>query len=363
MKTMTKNELWSQLQHSALVQGAMPEQHEKHSPWFVRAMLGVAGWIGALFLVGFVVTGMAMGIKEVGVYWFIGLLACGGAAVLFHLNRRGDFVSQFGLAVAIAGQILMVAGMSQWWEDSSFTAALSVVFVQQSLLFFFLPNYLHRVWAAGTATLALAFVMGRADLYALVLPLLTAALAVAWLHEFERPRQGDMIRACGYGITCTALLMSYMNPGDWLDWRTHSSVPTDLAILQVRRYMGQGLIIMVIIGAAILLLRREMVALTSGKGKAALALAIVLALASTQAPGLAPASLMLLLGFANGNRVLTGLGVVALLSYLSYYYYALHATLLEKSVLMMLTGIALLSLRFVSLRWWPTLKKEEPTHA
>jgi uncharacterized membrane protein len=57
-----------------------------------------------------------------------------------------------------------------------------------------------------------------------------------------------------------------------------------------------------------------------------------------------------LLGFATGNRTLFGVGVVALLSYLSYFYYSLQATLLMKSVALGLTGMALLILWGV-MRW------------
>lgn len=361
MKTMTKNDLWSLLQQGSLVHGAMPGPREKHSPWFVRAMLGVAGWLGALFLVGFVVAGLEL-TSEIGAYWVIGAITCGGAAAIFHVSRNGDFASQFGLAVAIAGEVLMLIGMEPWKGDSV-TSVMFIIAIQQSILFVVMPNFLHRVWAAGTAALALCFAMGRLDLDALALPLLTAMLALAWLREFERPRRGDLMRAFGYGITLSAMFISYTNPGHWMDWRDHDGSSLDLGALRALAYAGTVLTVIVLVGAAMLLLQREKVTLTSGAGRAALALATVLALASIKAPGLAPASLILVLGFANGNRVLTGLGVVALLSYLSYFYYALHATLLEKSVLLMLTGVALLGLRYITQRWWPALNKGESTHA
>ncbi|QIF04625.1 DUF4401 domain-containing protein [Roseimicrobium sp. ORNL1] len=358
---MSKNELWSLLQQSALVEGDLSEQNEKHSPWFVRAMLGVAGWLGAMFLVGFVGTGLSLATMETEAYWVIGAFACGGAAAIFRLRRNGDFSSQFGLAVAIAGQVLMMLGMGRWISHSSTTVAF-IVAVQQAILFVAMPNFVHRVWAAGTSALALCIALGGLDLHALILPLLTAGLAVAWLREFKLPKQNELVRACGYGITLTALIASYMNPGEF-DWTGYDNIPVAPEFLQIVAYAGAALIVAVMIGATLLLLQREKVSLTSGAGKAALALAIVLALASIKAPGLAPGALILLLGFANGNRVLTGLGVLALLAYLSYYYYALHITLLEKSVIMMLTGTALLGLRFASHHWWPALNKEETTHA
>jgi uncharacterized membrane protein len=63
-------------------------------------------------------------------------------------------------------------------------------------------------------------------------------------------------------------------------------------------------------------------------------------------------------GFANGNRVLIGLGIAALVGYLSHYYYSLQATLLEKSVLLMCTGLVLLAARFALHRWWPLSKEQ-----
>jgi uncharacterized membrane protein len=58
------------------------------------------------------------------------------------------------------------------------------------------------------------------------------------------------------------------------------------------------------------------------------------------------------LGYANGNRVLAGLGILVLLGYLSYYYYSLETTLLIKSILLMAVGSLLLGVRLALHRWW-----------
>jgi uncharacterized membrane protein len=113
----------------------------------------------------------------------------------------------------------------------------------------------------------------------------------------------------------------------------------------------------VLLWAVITLLRREGVPLASAVGKIALAGAAILALISLKAPGVGPAAAILVVGYANGNRVLAGLGVAALLGYLSHYYYALHATLLEKSVLLACAGLTLFLLRLALLKWWPRAKE------
>ena len=109
----------------------------------------------------------------------------------------------------------------------------------------------------------------------------------------------------------------------------------------------------VLVAAIALLLRREGVPLASGPGRLALAAALIVAVASLKAPGLGPVLSILVIGFANGNRVLAGVGVIALLGYLSHYYYSMQTTLLEKSALLAATGAALLLARLALHRWWP----------
>ena len=110
------------------------------------------------------------------------------------------------------------------------------------------------------------------------------------------------------------------------------------------------------------LLAREDVPLDSAQGKIAVLGAIIVAAATLKAPGLGPATAVLVIGFANGNRVLAGLGIIALLGYLSHYYYSLQITLLEKSMVLAGTGIALLIARLALQRYWPQ-PKEGASHA
>ena len=103
------------------------------------------------------------------------------------------------------------------------------------------------------------------------------------------------------------------------------------------QWLGAGLGGLALLWAVAGLLIRENVQPTSGAGGGMLAAAGVLALANLKAPGLAPATLLLLLGYGNGNRVLAGLGVAALLA---------------------ATGLALLGARLVLQKCWPALQGE-----
>ena len=69
---------------------------------------------------------------------------------------------------------------------------------------------------------------------------------------------------------------------------------------------------------------------------------LVLIFASLKVFGLTVGVMIILLGYANGNRILTGLGIASLLYYISAYYYTLQSTLLMKSQLLAVLGILLL---------------------
>ena len=71
--------LWLRLQAAGLIEGETPAPGLVVAPWFVRAMLGIAGWIGAVFLLGFVGLGFRFVMESAGASFIVGLLACGAA--------------------------------------------------------------------------------------------------------------------------------------------------------------------------------------------------------------------------------------------------------------------------------------------
>jgi hypothetical protein len=344
--------LWRRLRAAALVEGELPAAGEAGAPWFVRLMLGIAGWIGALFLLGFVGAGFAFVFRNAGAQLVVGAAACAAATLAFRLAPRGDFAAQFAFAVSLAGQALMVSGIvdslrphSGAWQGVAF-----VVAVQQAVLFALVPNFAHRVWTAWSASFAALLALGT-GLASFAPALAGAAFVAVWLHEFEYPRQAALMRAAGYGLALTTLLfvvVPHVLFGAWL-WGPAFAGAAGRAIDWAAAAAG-GLVLLLTVAA---LLRRQELAPASGAGRGALAGTLILALVSLKAPGIAPAVAVLLVGYANGNRVLAGFGVLTLLAYLAYYYYALHATLLEKAALLGAAGGAVLAARFALQRWWP----------
>jgi uncharacterized membrane protein len=351
MSAMKRDALWARLRDGGLVEGGMPEAGDARAPWFVRVMLGVAGWIGAMFLLSFVGAAFAFVMKSAGAAFVVGAGACAVAVSIFRAAPKSDFVAQFGLAVSLAGQALMVYGASQWFERSVSGIALYVA-LQQALLFVLVPNFVHRLWASWSGALAATYAMLDAGLFAFTPAAITAAFLWVALSEFKLARHGALARAGMYGLALAAVQTSLLH-GNLvvaliLDHGHHG-----LALGAPGVWLGRLASLAVLVWAVFTLLRREGLSLSSGQGRVGLAGALILGLASIKAPGAGPAAAILIVGYANADRVLVGLGIFALLGYLSHYYYSMQATLLEKSALLAATGIALLAARLVMRYWWP----------
>ena len=360
MSATTRLDLWTRLQEARLVEGNLPEAGEASSPWFIRVMLGFAGWLGALFLLGFVGAAFAFVLRNASAAVFVGAGACAAAVVIFRSAPKSDFMAQFGLAVSFAGQALVLFGLSQWFREFGPRQFAWCFLLLEAALFALVPNFLHRVVCALGGSLAAIWLIVDAGLIAFAPAVVTAGFLVVWLSEFAFERQGPLLRAGGYGLAIAAMLTAVVHGGLWFGWlvRTGHVPPVGGATVE---WLGRVASALVLLAAVVALLRREGLALDSGQGRVGLAAALMLGAASFKAPGVGPAVAILVVGYANGNRVLAGLGIAALLGYLSHYYYALHTTLLYKSGLLAATGAALLAARFAMRHWWP--EEKEAAHA
>ena len=84
MRSITTEQLWDRLAASGLVTGKNAPLSDQHSPWFVRVMLGFAGWIGALFLLGFVGVSLQFIFRSSEASLIAGVVVCAAAAYIFR---------------------------------------------------------------------------------------------------------------------------------------------------------------------------------------------------------------------------------------------------------------------------------------
>lgn len=111
MSAAARRALWERLREHVLVEGDMPEQSAASVPWYVRAILGIAGWIGAVCLLAFVGITLSDVMRGTIAPLVIGSLCCTAAHAVFRAGKDNDFANQFGLALSMAGQGLFMLGI------------------------------------------------------------------------------------------------------------------------------------------------------------------------------------------------------------------------------------------------------------
>jgi len=346
MSALSPEALWRRLSDNALVQGPMPAAQEPDSPWFIRVLQGLAGWIGALFLFGFVAAGflqvMQSGLAALGV----GALSCAAAAAVFRFRSRDDFSCQFGQALSLAGQGLIIYGLFNLFPGRD-SLCLGAAFLIEACLCLLLPNFISRVITSMAASLALTLSLYSMGLYGLSSGLLAAAFALIWIRDGQRVRWQELLRPAGYGLALTLLGQSAWSLRGVRFYGFGIRPQGDL----FGPWAGKALVAAAFLWVVVLLLKRLRIPPGDRRFSSALSGATLAMAAAIVAPGIAQALLVLLLGFALCNRLLLGMGMAAFGAFLSSYYYLMESTLLFKAALLFGLGAALLLSRLL-LRLW-----------
>src|SRR5262249_2370745 len=256
MSTLIRQAIWTRLQEARLVEGALPEAGDTASPWFIRVMLGFAGWLGALFLLGFAGAALPFLFNNAPTMIVVGAAACGASAAIFLAAPKNDFVAQFGLAVSFAGQILLLFGMSQLFRQFGAQEFAWCFLLQEAALFVLVPNFLHRMICALGGALAAIWLITDAGLYAFAPAAISAAFLPAGLSWLDLDRPGPMLRAGGSGLALAAMIAAVLHGELWLAWLVRQGHGTPAGGSAVE-WLGRGASALVLLVAVVMLLKRE----------------------------------------------------------------------------------------------------------
>jgi hypothetical protein len=342
---MMRSELWAKLSGAGLASGEMP-RNDAHAPWYVRLMLGVSGCIAAVFLIGFVAVGLQFVVESKPGSVFAGALMIASAYVLF-LAARSDFSAMFGFAVSVAGQALLAYGLFRLLEGLGRATPWVVMAAIEAALAVVMANYLHRLVSAYAAVLLLSGALALSGAAALAPSIAAAGVAYIWLNELRSAGLHGTLHPIAYGLTLGTIHVETFN---WSGRSFVSAFARPDTVDWAKPWMGEALVLATLLFVVWRLVRRAGWAPREPRSVIALATAAAIGAASLKAPGVAAGFIIVLLGFAHGNRVLSGLGIAALLFYVSGYYYLLDATLLFKAGVLAASGAALLAARWVMLR-------------
>jgi hypothetical protein len=319
------------------------------TPWFVRALQAFSGWLAALFLLGFIGMGAVFVLDSSAAAASLGLVMIVGAYVLLR-GANGDFVEHLALAGSLAGQLLVAWALGAALESVSAGFWWSLVGLQ-AVLALLMPSLTHRTFSAFAASLAFYLALTEGvSAPSLAGGLVLLSLTILWLNEFRWPAHMRQLQALGYGLLLGLFAIQVMGyHGQSLRLGRYDY---GMGLAWLEPWVGDGLATL----ALLLLIRhvflRHRFAIAPSARVAAYGAVAVLMMLSLQAHGLSQGVLVIALGFAIGNRLIMGLGVILLLLAITNYYYWLDVTLLAKAVTLCLLGVLLLTLRWVLRRRW-----------
>ena len=162
---MTAVELYRQLAERGLAPASQsapdkPVWDANASPWYVQVLIGFSAWLAGGLLLGFIV-GELWSSVHAGESWetliVIGVISILAAMVLFWtLGAKSQFVTQFAMAISLAGQFALVFGIG---EQSGVRAVCWAMLIVEALLVLIVKNRLHRLISTFGVVLAWAFAM------------------------------------------------------------------------------------------------------------------------------------------------------------------------------------------------------------
>ena len=327
------------------------------SPWFISLLFGFSGVFASLFFIGFLTlildnTGLLDSTLAV---FIIGGILSGIGGFLFYSARlrHSSFWNSLAFAVTLAGQGYIAYALLA----SEITEPLNIMLLLlvQLLMTVVIPNFIYRLLSATLALSCLFYLLNYYHLSEISLGLLALITSVTHLQRYRlaafiptkwRASFFDISNAIGYASAYVLLSISvYFIAAEY-----GNSLNNYGESFSHNYYLSQGLLTLASLYAAYLILKRYQVKLRSTAGLLISAAIVLLGIMSIYVSGLLATSLIIIIATANSQRVLLGLGVIASVGYIFWYYYQLDTSLLVKSASMLVIGIALLLLRWLLIK-------------
>ena len=330
---------------------------EEGSPWFINLFFGFTGILSSLFFIGF----LSLLLFEFSFFEsFIGLVVVGtllSAAgwVLFSnaRTRHSPFWNSLAFAITLAGQ--MYIGFALLFEGYDPPISVLLLLLVQLIVTIVMPNFIYRLLSATVALGCIVYLSSYYGFSEMSLALLALIAIVAQLQRYSimqrlpsrwRANFAEMLSAIGYASAFVLLSVSVYFIAAEYGYGRGGYQET----ITYNYYLAQGLLTLASLYAVYLIIKRYEISLLSATGLILVGATAMLGVMSIYVSGLLATSLIIVIAFANSQRVLLGFGILALVSYIFWYYYQLDTSLLLKSASMLVVGVGLLLIRWLLIK-------------
>jgi hypothetical protein len=317
------------------------------TPWFISTLIGISAWLAVIPFIGFLFITKLIETPASAIA--VGIILVIGTTVLDYVKRDVLFINQLNLALNLTGQILFITGIG--FEKRDIVAAALATWFLEIVLIGIYQNSILRFLAVLLATVAALILLHDFKIHQGIhfLTVLIAAGAIwYWIAEPRHLTDNMMMnlyQPLGYGFAIAlqmVLILSILPTSEFVPPLTWS-------------YSTLGLTVLLLV-LEYHILQINHIPPLSNKSYTLFGGTLLVALLLYQGPGIIAATIILLLGFQRGNKVLIGLAIASFTLFFIAYYYYLDITLLMKSITLMSAGAALLVLRFVFKHVFPLSK-------
>lgn len=325
-------------------------------PWFIQILFGLSGIVASLFLIAFLsllLFGID-GFDSVIALLITGLVLSVAGFVLFRNKQSRDntFISSLALAISSAGQAYI--GFALFDTHLSHPIDVWLFLIVQAVMTVIMPNRIYRLLGSIMTLGLTVYLLNYYHLPEVSLGLLALITIGSNLSRYSLlqriPRKWradvfDITKAIGYASALMLLCVSV-----YFIAAEHSLASYYGDTFRYNYYLAQGLLTLASLYASYLILKRYDVKLLSAAGLFIGGAIVLLGIISIYVSGLLATSLIIVIAIANSQRVLLGLGITALVSYIFWYYYQLDTSLLIKSLSMLIVGLTMLMGRWLLIK-------------
>jgi hypothetical protein len=312
---------------------SISEQAEK-DPIYIRILSGIGAWFSAVFLIIFLVISDIFDSSAAALISGVIFLV---AAIFILRANKGTFLSQLSLALAFAGNILVLGGVIDIirWGDE-----FSVVLITHALIcivvYPLFADSIYRFLAPiALAAIATAWIIEE-KIFVFMHVLIAAETILAGvllLRKKRPPFLTPLVYSAATMLPATLLFMNFMQIDTWRIDFNEPLWPSSILL-------AGGLIFLYyhLAGGSNRLREPWMI----------LAIVSTLLLGIFTTPGILVAIALLFVGYAFGDRILTPLSYLFLPCFLVLFYYALNVDLAHKSWIIGGSGVILLIVRWIA---------------
>lgn len=336
----------------------------EHTPWFINVLFGFSGIFASLLFIGFLTLILfeteafdsIVGLSITG-----GILSVIGWSLFYNAHlRHSPFWNSLAFAITVAGQAYIAFALLT--NEIEQPVNVVILLFIQLFMTLIMPNFIYRLLSAMAMLGCTIYLLNFYHLPELSLGLLAFITVVTNLQRYSvlqriphkwRLAAFTISKALSYASALMLLSVSvYFIAAEY-----GGSFDSYGDTFSYNYYLAQGLLTLASLYAALLILKRYSVKRLSAAGFIIAFAIVILGVMSIYVSGLLATSLIIVIAIANSQRVLLGLGIVALVSYVFWYYYQLDTSLLVKSASMLVIGIGLLLMRWLLIKRYFGIRK------